>query len=132
MTDLFLYHYEKNFTNNNNIHLYRYIDDIMILMANHYKCLLPVKYPSYLTLTKNFLTNNSITFLDLKIVLNNKHLCIDIYDKRKDFMVNMFTNFNSCMHLCVSRNILFNHLFRIKNLCSIKFKSHNILFKIKC
>ena len=42
------------------------------------------------------------------------------------FKVNMFTSFNSCMHLSVYRNILLNGLFRIKNLCSIKFKSHNV------
>ena len=34
IVDLFLYHYEKNFTNNNNIHLYIYIDDI-IFSANY-------------------------------------------------------------------------------------------------
>ena len=55
MADLFLYHYEKNFTNNNNIHLYKYIDDVKIVLANHLKCLLPVKYLSYLTLTKKIL-----------------------------------------------------------------------------
>ena len=83
LADLFLYHYEKKFTNNNNINLYRYIDDIIILSANHYNCSLPVIYPSYLTLTKNIITNNSITFLDLKSILNDKHLSIDIYDKCK-------------------------------------------------
>ena len=82
------------------------------------QCALPVNYPSYLSLTKNILTNNSINFLDLKIILKNKLLSIDIYDKRKDFnfKVNMFTNFNSCMHLSVYRNILLNHLFHIKKL----------------
>ena len=61
-------------------------------------------------------------------MFNNKHLCTDIYDKHKDFdfNVNTFTNFNSCMHLSVYRNILLNHLFRIKNLSSTKFKSRNI------
>ena len=52
LVDLFLCHYEKHFTTNNNIHLYRYVDDIIIFSASHSKCLFPVKYPSYLNLTK--------------------------------------------------------------------------------
>ena len=40
------------------------------------------------------------------------------------FKVNAYTNFNSCMQLSVYRNIILSHLFRIKNLCSGKFKSH--------
>ena len=128
LADLFLYYYEKTFTNNNNLHFFRYIDDIIIFSTDYTQCELPVTYPSYLSLTKNILTNNSINFLDLKIILKNKLLSIDIYDKRKDFnfKVNMFTNFNSCMHLSVYRNILLNHLFRIKKLSSTQFKNHNI------
>ena len=45
---------------------------ILFFSANHSKCLFPVKYPSYLTLTKNILTNNSINLLDLKINLKNQ------------------------------------------------------------
>ena len=94
---------KKNFTTYNNIHLYRYIDDI-IFLANHTKGLFSVKCPSYLNLIKNILTNNSINFFGLKIILNNQQLCI-IYDKRKgfDFEVSVFTNFNSRVHLSVYR-----------------------------
>ena len=126
--DLFLCHCEKNFTITTNNHLYKYIDNIIIFSANHIKCLFPVKYPSYFNLSKNILTNNCINFLDLKIVLNNQQLCIDMYDKRKvfHFKVNALTNFNSCMYLSVYRNNLLNHMLRIKNLCSTKFKTRNI------
>ena len=92
------------------------VDDIKIFSTNHSNCLFPVNYPSYLNLTKNILTNNSVNFLDLKIVHNNNQLCIDMHDKCKDFdfKVNTFKNFCSCMHLSVCRNNLLNHLFHIK------------------
>ena len=71
---------------------------------------------------KNILTNNSVNFLDLKIFLNKKHSYIDIYDKCEDFdfKINKFKIFKSCMHLSVNKNILLNHLFRIKNISSTK------------
>ena len=53
LADLFLYHYEKKFTNNNNIHFFRYID-IIIFFRNHTQCILPVNYPSYLSFTKKY------------------------------------------------------------------------------
>ena len=88
MADLFLYHYEKNFTTNNNIHLHKYIDDIIIFSANHSKCLFPVKYPPYLNLTKSILKNSyqlgeninklknitSIVTYDFKDLFNNINL----------------------------------------------------------
>ena len=122
LADLYLFHYKKKYNTNNNMYLCRYIGDNIIFSGN---CLFPVKYPSYLNLTKNILTNNSINFLDLKIILNNQHLCIDIHDKRNDFVFkdNMLTNFSSCKHLSVCKNILLNHMFHIKNLCSAKFKT---------
>ena len=50
------------------------------------------------------------------------------FSKHRDFhfKVNTFTNFNSCMHLSVYRNILLNHLFRIKHISSTKFENKNI------
>ena len=67
LADLFLYHYEKHFTTTNNFHLYRYIGDIILFSANHSNFLLLIKYPSYLNLTKNIMSNNSINFLFLKL-----------------------------------------------------------------
>ena len=51
-----------------------------------------------------------------------------MHDKRRDFdfKVNTFTNFNSCMHLSVYRNILLNHPFCIKNINSKELKNNNI------
>ena len=46
LADLFLYQFEKTFTNNNNLRSFRYIDDIIIFSTNHTKCVLPVSYPS--------------------------------------------------------------------------------------
>ena len=54
LADLFLYHYEKNFTNNKNLHFFKYIDDIKIFSTDYTQCVLPVNYPSYLSLTKIF------------------------------------------------------------------------------
>ena len=36
--DIFLHEYEKTFTNNNNIHFFRFIDDIIIFTINHTIC----------------------------------------------------------------------------------------------
>ena len=47
-------------------------------------------------------------------------------NKDFSFQVNTFTSFNSSLHLSVYQNILFNHLFRIKNLCSSCYKVPNI------
>ena len=78
MANLFLNHYKKNFTTTTNIRLYRYSIDDIIFSANHSNCLFPVKCPSYLNLTKNIPTNNSINFLNSKNILNNQQLCIDM------------------------------------------------------
>ena len=101
---------------------------IYIYIYDNLNCSIPVAYPSYLKLTKNTLQNNSINFLDLKLIIKNHKIYTDIYDKRNDFSfnVNSFTNFSSCLHTSVYRNILSNYLFRIKNLCSSCFKNHNI------
>lgn len=128
LADLYLYHYESNFMNND-ILLYRYIDDIILLYTNDCKIYdLPVKYPRNLELTKNLLSNNTISFLDLHIYLNDSKIDTNIYDKRSDFnfRVNLFTHFNSCLHISIYRNIILNHLFRIKNLCSSQYKNKNI------
>ena len=70
----------------------------------------------------------ALQFLDLNIHLINNKLYLDIYDKWTDFKfnVNTFTHFNSCLHTSVYRNIILNHLYRFKNLCSLKYKSKNI------
>ena len=71
----------------------------------------PVKYPACLTLTCSNLNNNALNYLDLKLLLHNNNIFIDLYDKHKDFsfQVNIFTCFNSCFRLSAYRNILLNH-----------------------
>ena len=117
VADLFLYHYECNYKNNSLL-LHRYIDDIVLNSIDNANFSLPVIHSAYLALTFNNLNNNVINFLNLKILLHNNKIFIDIYDKREDFsfQVNIFTGFNSCLHLSVYRNILFKQLFRIKKM----------------
>ena len=67
LEDLFLYHYECNYKNNN-LQLYRYIDYIILISVNEANCLIPVKYPAYLILTSKNLYNNVINILELKIL----------------------------------------------------------------
>ena len=64
LVDLFLYHYECKYENNN-LQLYRYIDIILISIDNG-NCSLPVKCSTYLTLICSNLYNNLINFLKLK------------------------------------------------------------------
>ena len=100
----------------------------ILISTDSKTCSIAVAYPSYLKLTENTLQNSIINFLDLKLILKNHKNYTDIYDKRNDFSfnVNSFTKFSSCLHLSVFRNILSNHLFLIKNLCSSCFKNHNM------
>ena len=97
LADLFLYYYENNYINNS-LHLYRYIDDIILTSTEDLACSIPVTYPSYLKLTENTLQNNIINFLDLKLLIKNHKIYTNIYDKRNDFSfnVNSFTEFSSC------------------------------------
>lgn len=128
LADLYLYHYEHHFKNLG-IHLYRYIDDIIVINTTSSNTnFIPDFYPSNLEFITNLPINNNIQFLDLCITLANNNLLTDIYDKRKDFnfKVNTFTHFKSCLHVSVFRNILLNHLFRIKRLCSPHLIQKNI------
>ena len=63
-------------------------------------------------------------FLDLNLHLGINNVYTDIDDKRTDFTFkcNAFTDFKSCLYMCVYRNVILNHLYRIKNLCSSKYK----------
>ena len=65
LADLFLYYYEYNHKNNN-LQLYKYIDDILISIHN-VNCLLPVKYPTNSTLTCNNLINMILYLINLHI-----------------------------------------------------------------
>ena len=49
--DLFLYYYECNYINNS-LHLYRYIEDIIIISTDNITFSIQVAYPSYLNLTE--------------------------------------------------------------------------------
>ena len=109
-------------------YIYTYIYDIIIILIDNINCSIPVAYSSYLKLTENILQNTITNFLDLKLILKNGKIYTDIYDERNDFSfnANSFINFSSCLHLSVYRNLLTNHLFCIKYLCSSSFKSHKI------
>ena len=99
LTDLYLHRYETEFKNNN-IFLFRYIDDITLISSNDVITFhLPIKYPFNLMLSSNLLQNNCLHFLNSNIHLLNNKLQQDIYDKRTDlkFNVNIFTHFKSCL-----------------------------------
>ena len=115
LADLFLYYYVNSYINNS-LHLCRCIDDIILISTDHVTCSAPIAHSSNLQVTENTLQNNIINFLDLKLILKNLKIHTDIYDKRNDFLfnINSFPNFSSCLLLSVYRNILSNHLFRIK------------------
>ena len=51
---IYLYYYKNKYINNS-LHLYRYIDDIIVISTDNISCSIPVKYPSYLKLTENTL-----------------------------------------------------------------------------
>ena len=63
LADIFLYHYECDYKIKN-LHLYRYIDDIIFILIDNVNCSLPVNYPAYLTVACNNLSNNLKNFLD--------------------------------------------------------------------
>ena len=80
LADLFLCCYGCNYINNS-LHLYRYFDDIIVISTDNITCTVPVTYPSYLKLTENTLQNNTKNFLDLKFIIKNHKIYIDIYHK---------------------------------------------------
>lgn len=127
LANLYLFYYERHYQHDDIIFL-RYIDDIILISKKAEIFRNPLNfYPSNLELIENVLTSsNSVNFLDLKLIVHsNGSLNFDLYDKRKDFpfKVNTFSNFKSCLHKSVFRNILLNLRYRIVNLCS----SNNIL-----
>ena len=75
------------------------------------------QFPTDLTLICNNLNNNVINFLDLKILLHNNNIFIDIFDKRKEFsfQVNAFTSFNSCLHLSIYKKNFIKSFISYKN-----------------
>ena len=64
----------------------------------------------------------------MHLINNQLYLVIMITDFKFNF--NIFSHFKSCLHVSVCQNIILNHLCRIKNLCSLKYKNKNHLFSI--
>jgi len=115
---------------NKSIHLYRYIDDLIVFQhASSSQFGFPISYPKELELVENPCLNNCIHFLDLKIQYSHE-LNFDIYDKRLyfPFKVITFTPFHSCLHKTVFRNVLINFLLRISKICSKNNQSRNISY----
>ena len=54
LADLFLYYYECSYIYNS-LHLYRYINDIILISTDNITCSFSVAYPSYLKLTESIL-----------------------------------------------------------------------------
>lgn len=128
LADLYLNFYEQSLVTNNFI-MYRYIDDILILNLTNNPITVPVSYPSELELIENIPKHpKQIDFLDIQINISNNKLLFNIYNKRKDFKfhVNTFTNYHSCLHKTIFKNIILNQLNRIKKICSKEYKHHNI------
>jgi len=128
LADLYLFYYETKHNYNQYYTIFRYIDDILIVNLNDNNTF-PIKYPNMLELVKGNSDNKIANFLDLSLHINNKKIIeIDIYDKRSAFTfnVNTLTYFHSCVHTSVFKNIIINHLIRIKNLTTSKYKNKNL------
>ena len=76
-------------------------------------------YPKNLTLIRTD-TSDNISFLDLKIKINNDKWFIGLYDKRNvfKFKVNCLTNWFSCIGRGVLKNMMFSQIKRIRNICN--------------
>ena len=79
----------------------------------------------YVSLIQNFLHSNSVSLLEFKCILSGNTTYNNIYDKNNDccFKINTFTNFKSCQRISVNRTIILYNHFRMKYLCSSKFKN---------
>ena len=119
LANMFLSNFETVENIEDNMLLYRYIDDIIIFSKNPIDT--PSFYPNYLELIKSNNNSNNINFLDINIYRNdNGDIITDIYDKRNDYEFEIAKSqyFHSCLHRNVFRNIIVNQLIRINRLCS--------------
>lgn len=67
LSGLYLYYYERTYSNiNSNIHLYRYIDDIILIDTDKSNISqFPVIYPLNLELKEKTLPNNTLHFVEV-------------------------------------------------------------------
>ena len=65
LVNFFLYHYECNYKNNN-LQIYKHINEIILIFIHNANFLLPVKYAAYLKLACTILYNNLIHFFRFK------------------------------------------------------------------
>jgi len=128
LADLFLSYFESNQSYNNNNYIFRYIDDILIVNLCD-GLSFPIKYPVELELLKSNKNNTHANFLDLSLYINKNNLLeINLFNKRDEFKfnVNSLTYFHSCVHKSVFKNIITNHLNRIKKLTTKKYTNKNL------
>lgn len=121
---IYRYYHEINFIKNN-ILLYGYIDDkILIYLNDNLSMSLPLPFLNNLENSIKNLTNSTIIYMDVNIAIKHNSILIsNILVKTKDISLNVhqisFTNYNTCCDISVLRSFLLNYIsFLILNLGS--------------
>ena len=100
----------------------RYVDDINIINYNKFRYLVPQIYPVGLEVERNGVNNKVVCYLDIKVIITEKGIRTEVYNKVDDFdfPVVTFTFASGNMPLHIGYNIFFGQILRYSRICSHK------------
>ena len=125
LANIFLCHHEKNWLDNCSnefkpSYFKRYVDDIFLLFhdESHIQSFLAYmnsRHPN-MTFTYENEVDNSLPFLDVKVIRSNHHFVTSIY--RKPTFSGVYTNYSSFIPNLYKQNLVSTLMFRIFTVCS--------------
>lgn len=89
--------------------MFRYLDDLLLIFEISQDNFDINFYPKELELVDSSNGNDqSIDFLDLSISIHSNSISTNIFDKRNSYhlKINKITDFRTCLHTSVFRNII--------------------------
>ena len=146
VADLFLFCYERDFmmslnkeTDANIIDAFndtsRYLDDILNIDNPHFDAFVKNIYPKELTLNKANMSDNSASFLDLDITINNNVIHTKVYDKRDDFNFDIvnYPHLDGDVPRSASYGVYISQLIRFARACTSveDFNARNLVITEK-
>ena len=125
LANIFLCHHENNWLDNCSnefkpLYFKRYVDDVFCLFRDEQHVQLFLDYMNSrhpnMTFTFENEVDNSLPFLDVKVIRSNQHFVTSIY--RKPTFSGVYTNYSSFIPDLYKQNLVSTLLFRIFTVCS--------------
>ena len=130
IADLTLAYLEMEFFKKKNgvqISMCRYIDDLLVINTQDFLTIAKDIYPPELELKQTNLGPSEAVFLDIKLIILNARLGLNIYDKTDDFPFHVVKvgSVNSNVHSNIGYNMFYTQTIRFLRIanCSINLKS---------